>query len=358
MSSPLTFATGKRRIVDATVLRRELRLQRPLRGATSPLLSRSIRVLWLAGDDGLRGAGEASRIDWLAGGAVSDDAALDQLAERLRRDAPPADSLLAWSLDPSQPPALRSAVQTALLDLDARRRGTSVAALLGAAGQQPPLALSALVGDDDAAAMARQAARYASLGIASFKVKVGAALERDVENCRAVRAAIGPAARLCLDANGAWTVAEAERALAELAPACAALVEEPLRDASQLARLRSPIAVAVDESVRDAAQLEPAIARGGFSVLVLKLARVGGPLPALRLARRAMQAGIEVVFTDSIESAVGRAATLHTAAAARAAGVEVGPVGLGGLFVLDDGARPVAVAAAAGPGLGIEATAR
>jgi muconate cycloisomerase len=117
------------------------------------------------------------------------------------------------------------------------------------------------------------------------------------------------------------------------------------------------VRVALDESVRNRADLGRAITRGGFQVLVLKLERAGGPLAALAMAEVAAAAGIEVVFTDSIESPVGRAATAHVAAAAqRHTGFEPRPLGLGGLLLLDDAPKsPRPAFVVDGPGLGIDA---
>jgi o-succinylbenzoate synthase len=216
--------------------------------------------------------------------------------------------------------------------------------------------LSALVGDDEPATMAREAARFARRGIACFKVKVGRRdLADDIARVVAVRKAIGSEAGLRLDANGAWNLDDARRALDALAPAKAAFIEEPLGDATEIPLLACATPLALDESVRNADDLERALARGGFRVLVLKLERVGGPLAALKLAERAALAGLDVVFTDSIESAVGRAATAHVAAAAyEHRSSRPLAIGLGGLFLLDDGGNPEGEIAVFGPGLGMD----
>jgi L-Ala-D/L-Glu epimerase len=345
------------RIVRATLLERRVAMKRPLRGARGPVTERVVRVLRLEADDGATGIGEASRVDWLSpreDGAAADDDAM--LVERILADQPPSAALTAWSLDVLRPSALRSALQTALLDLDARRQGIALAGLLGASDTPPEIPLSALVGDDAPDAMAREAAACAARGLSSFKVKVGRPeASDDVARVAAVRSAIGPGASLRLDANGAWKLDEARRALEALARFGPDFVEEPLFDRSALASLASPIPVALDESVSTPASLESALRRGGFAVLVLKLERVGGPLPALSLATRATRAGVRVVFTDSIDGEVGRAATLHVAAAAAArSGSPAEAVGLGGLFVLAGSGQPRVTAAVTGPGLGID----
>lgn len=342
------------RVVGATVSNRDIPLRRPLRGARGLVRVRKVRELTLTADDGTSGCGDASRVDWLADAPCDDDAMLDLLAERIRCDAPPAAALLQWSLDPNRPGAVRSALQTALLDADARRRGLGLADFLAPGRDARALATSALVGDDEPPAMGREAARLAAAGIVSFKVKVGRAhLDDDVAAVGAVREAIGADAELRLDANGAWEPAAALAAWDALAGFAPVFVEEPLRDATRLADLGGRCRVALDESIGSMADLVAAVGRGGAAVLVLKLERVGGPLPALAMAARAHRGGLDVVFTDSIDGGVGRAATLHAAAAAAARnGVAPRAVGLGGLFLLDDGQQPCAAIRACGPGLG------
>lgn len=64
--------------------------------------------------------------------------------------------------------------------------------------------------------VARLAAEQRSAGFTTHKVKVGRGA--DVERVAAVRGAVGPGARIRVDANGAWDVGTACGALAELAP--------------------------------------------------------------------------------------------------------------------------------------------
>ena len=112
---------------------------------------------------------------------------------------------------------------------------------------------------------------------------------------------------LRLDANTAWSAADAERFLA----ACLALpidgIEEPLRspDLATLHRLQAmvPFPLAIDESTQLVTcefWQAPPVRR-----LVIKPARHGGLLASVELGLRAQAAGLECIVTASLESACG-----------------------------------------------------
>jgi o-succinylbenzoate synthase len=350
------------RVLTARVEHRYLPLRQPLRTPDGFLHHREVRLLTIERDDGFVGLGEASLVDWLGGPSrAGGDEALDLLATRIASDRPRATTLLAESFDERLPGAVRSALQTSLLDAEARSRLISLSRLLGASVEEP-LAVSALLSARGPDELAEEATKLAARGFRCFKVKVGFEGDEDMQRLRTLRRAVGEHAILRLDANGAWGFPHASTRLRELHDVAPDFIEEPLGDQpDRLARsheLRAFGRVALDETVRNGSDLAAAIDAGAADVLVLKLERVGGPLPAIALARRAFEAGLRVVFTDSIESAVGRAATAHAAAAASStAGASGEALGLGGLFLLDEDANPRPWWKAEGPGLGVDANA-
>src|SRR5262249_6180626 len=155
-------------------------------------------------------------------------------------------------------------------------------------------------------------------GHTTFKLKIGqGSLERDALRVAALRHSVGPSARIRLDANGAWSAAEAARALERLARFDLEHVEEPLAAAAGFAArgARTPVPLALEAGALDPAALERALALRSADVLVLKPALVGGLRAALALARRARAAGLAVVATSLLDSALGVAAALQLAAA-------------------------------------------
>lgn len=343
------------RIVAARIAPFRLPVVAPLPGGVRV---RDGFVLRLESDAGLRGLGEASPSFWVGGedrGAAR--SSLERIVEAVG-GGPSTEDLAG--LAPDLVPSARSALETSLLDLEARARGVPLAVLLG--GETAPLEIAALVPGESAAAVAEAAGVRIRQGFRSFKLKVGGrSLEEDVERVAALRRSAGPSASIRLDANRAWTLRQARRALERFARFDIALVEEPLGapDLAELERLRreTRVPIALDESVCDADDLERVVETRALDVLVIKAARMGGPRAALGLARRARARGLGVFVTDSIETSIGRSLALHLAGALPAPRA---PVGLGGAMLLAGdvvgkggiGATPTS--RPAGPGLGVE----
>jgi len=374
------------KIASARVRAIRLPLRRPLVTSTHTLEVRDGFVLLLEGEDGLIGHGEASPVWWADGESLAAaGVALDEIVHACREGELDDEGLLAVlgpatgaggeresellaAIESTGAPSGRAALETALLDLAARRAGVSVAAWLAARevthGPAARLEVNALATASDPDGLAAEAEALVARGFATIKVKVGAvAPEQDVARVAGLRRGGAGEVRLRLDANRAWDPDDARRVLDAVAGEDVDYVEEPLAEAhpEALARLReqSGAAIAVDESLGAMADLEELGAAGACDVVVLKPARLGGPTRTLGVARRARELGLRVVLTDSIESAVGRAATAHVAAVLPVAGA----IGLGGASVL--AADVVGEGAPAleprveieGPGLGIGAVA-
>jgi O-succinylbenzoate synthase len=153
-------------------------------------------------------------------------------------------------------------------------------------------------------------------GCATAKVKVadpGQSLEDDVARVAKVRRVLGAEGRIRVDANGAWSLAEAQRAIDALAPYDLQYVEQPCRTVEELAALRSggcPVLIAADESVRKADDPLRVAEAGAADVIVLKVAPMGGVLAARRVADRC---GLPVVVSSALDSSVGISAGLALA---------------------------------------------
>lgn len=237
-----------------------------------------------------------------------------QSLPRLAAMALPGSWPEAW---PELLPESRWALETALMDLAARRRGLPLARFLGAAGALS-VPVNAALGPLDVGCAARAVAALGQ-GYAVAKIKVGVdAVDAELGRLRALNAAIGGRLRLRLDANCAWADAEAWRFLTAAADLPIDGVEEPLAapTTARLARLQAalPFALAVDESLA-LLGLDAILDAAAVRRLVIKPARAGGIAATLALAAQARAAGVEVVLTSVVDSVVGVAAAAHLAAA-------------------------------------------
>jgi len=157
-------------------------------------------------------------------------------------------------------------------------------------------------------------------GCRTVKVKVadpGQGLPDDVARVAAARDYLGPSGRVRVDANGAWTLDEAERAIHALAPYDLEYVEQPCATVEELAELRARVAymgipIAADESVRRAEDPLAVARAGAADLLVIKAQPLGGIAAALRIVD---EAGLPVVVSSALDTSVGISMGLHLAAA-------------------------------------------
>ena len=200
-----------------------------------------------------------------------------------------------------------------------------LAAAIDAACTPPPPALRAQVPVNvtvPAVGPAEARAIVAASGCATAKVKVaepGQTLADDVDRVAAVRAAlvaeVGAEAHIRIDANAAWTVAEAVDALRALEEAAGGLeyAEQPCATLDALAEVRdrTGVRIAADEAIRRD-HTDPTLVRDAVDVAVIKVQPSGGVTAALALARAL---ALPVVVSSALETSVGLAAGVRLAAA-------------------------------------------
>ncbi|MHB8532031.1 MAG: enolase C-terminal domain-like protein, partial [Solirubrobacteraceae bacterium] len=208
---------------------RTLRLATPLSSAYGEVRERELALVCLTGADGLSGHGEAAPLPAYDGPDLPRVwralEAYVPIVAAAREDGPMAgvQTIEACRAVDDVPEAI-AALEMALWDRAGKRAGKPVAALIS----DSPVAsvpVNAMLDATDRAGASEQAAQAVRAGFQCLKLKVGTG--DDAGRVAAVRAAAGPQAQLRLDANGAWEVEEAVRAIESLAPAGLELVEEP-----------------------------------------------------------------------------------------------------------------------------------
>jgi L-alanine-DL-glutamate epimerase-like enolase superfamily enzyme len=128
-----------------------------------------------------------------------------------------------------------------------------------------------------------------------------------------VRDAAGPDVALRVDANGAWTVDEAVRAIEGLAAFGLELVEEPVHgvEPTREVRQRVDVPIAMDET----ASAFGAVGSGAADAVCLKVSACGGITELLARSGEARNAGSRVYLASTYDGPVGIAAAVHAAAA-------------------------------------------
>ncbi len=307
------------RVAHAKLLPIRLPLVQPVVGAHGIVSARQCTLLRLETDAGLVGFGEASPYPGF--GSETTLAARTALA-RAASDLVGCEVEGAMALDRIRSHCARAAIETALLDLQAQLRAVALCERLssGSDGQGRGIACNALISGEQPEDVARAVAAAKSRGFSTLKLKVGAlTLERDHARVATAREEAGPEALIRLDANQAYRESEAMEAIAAFAPHGVEYLEQPVaaEDIDVMAALRrkSPIPLAADEAAITLEDARRVIAAEAADVIVIKPSAAGGPRSALRIAREARRAGLEVVVTSLIDSAVGVAAALHAAAA-------------------------------------------
>jgi o-succinylbenzoate synthase len=226
---------------------------------------------------------------------------------------------LDWgiALAKTEAPAARHGLSLALAEARARRVEKPLYRNLNDDRLVRSVPVNATVGDKPLAKTVEAATAAVGEGFDALKLKVGARpVEEDIERLRAVREAVGEGVELRADANGAWTLDEAERAFDALAAVGIAYVEQPL-PAEELVghtKLRGgPVDVALDEALTEYG-VDEILSELAADVLVIKPMVVGGIDRARDIATTAREVGVDPVFSTTVDAVVARTGAVHLAA--------------------------------------------
>ena len=251
----------------------------------------------------------------------------------------------------------KAALEMAVLDAQLHGSGQSLAGYFGARRTTVPSGVSVGI-QPSVHALLDVVGDYIADGYVRIKLKIKPGW--DVAPVEAVRDRFGEQLLLQVDANAAYTLADA-RLLRRLDAFDLLLIEQPLpeddiRQHAELARLiATPICL--DESVVSVRAAADAIALRACQVINIKAGRVGGYLNARRIHDLCQANGIAVWCGGMVETGLGRAA--NAALAALPGFTLPGDISASDRFydqditepfVLEDGQIEVPT----GPGIGVE----
>ena len=269
-------------------------------------------------------------------------------------------------------PYAKAAIDIALHDIIGKKSGLPVHQLLGGCYRdRVPLAQSlGIMETDKAVAEAVEAVRE---GIKTIKIKVGLDYAHDEEVVRDVRAAVGPAINITLDANQAYpTPKTAIQQIRKLERYGLLLVEQPVQGLDEMAEVTRAVDtwIMADESAwtpRDVLKIAERRAADALSIYTTK---PGGLFRARQVVAVAEAAGLPCNVNGSGELGVGNAANVHLTASSKiislacvypaTAPAEKLPTRIAGRQYVDDIVREPfgwadgCVLVPRGPGLGVE----
>jgi o-succinylbenzoate synthase len=251
----------------------------------------------------------------------------------------------------------KAALELAVLDAWLRSRDEPLAGWLGGTRRRVPAGVSVGI-MDSLPELLDAVAGYLDQGYLRIKLKIEPG--RDLAPVAAVRERFGDDLLLQVDANAAYTLADADH-LAGLDRFGLLLVEQPLAEddlvghAALARRLTTP--VCLDESITSARTAVDAVDLGACRIVNVKAGRVGGYLEARRLHDACAGRGVPLWCGGMLETGIGRAANVALAALPgftlpgdTSASDRYYRQDLTDPFVLTDGHLEVP----AGPGIGVE----
>lgn len=301
-------------IVEVCLYRIRLPLTTPFRTSTGVMTERESVIVEVVDREGRRGYGEgvAFSTPWYSPETVRStmDDLVTHLIPVVLRTAylHPAEVSCSFAGLPAGPMA-EGAIEPACWDLYGRITGKPMRQLMAewagvAAGDEAPAGVS--LGIMSIERTLDEVGRYVARGYRRVKLKIEPG--DDVERVRAVREAY-PDLMLMVDANRGYGSDDVEtfRTLDELGLVC---FEEPIahRGFAELSRFQERIRtpVSIDESFRTEDDVAEALAYPNLRNVNLKIGKVGGVLPALRIYRRCMAAGATVWLGGMYETGVSK----------------------------------------------------
>lgn len=213
----------------------------------------------------------------------------------------------------------KAAVDVALHDLSARRRGLSLPVFLGA--RRHAVATDVTLPVADAVALPDVARDRVAEGFTVLKMKVGTDATADIDRVRTVREAVGDAVAIRLDANQGWTPRQAVTVIGALEDARLGVefVEQPVAaaDVDGLAWVTDRVATPImaDESLHSPRDLVGLIRCRAVDMINVKLAKCGGIHHARTLLELARAHGVGTVVGSMMETHIGIGAAASLVAA-------------------------------------------
>ena len=200
----------------------------------------------------------------------------------------------------------KSAVEGAIWDLYAKRKGITLAEALGGYKTEIDVGISLGI-EPTLEALLAKITHYVEAGYKRIKIKIKPGF--DVEVLKEVRKHF-PQTAIMADANSAYTLDDVDH-LKQLDDLNLTMIEQPLAHddiidhATLQKQLQTPICL--DESIHSYEDARKAIELGSCEIINIKIGRVGGLTEAKKIHDLCEEKGINVWCGGMLEAGVGRA---------------------------------------------------
>lgn len=209
-------------------------------------------------------------------------------------------------------PSLKFGLDTLYHDYLAKQKGISLAEYLFPELSTTKIPSNAVLSLKDVRLSLHSARKMIQDGFNTLKVKVGSNFEKEFQLLNALRSE-HPSVKIRVDCNQSWKFDEAVSNLSQLEPLNIEYCEEPLisNEVHQLSLLKkqTSIKLAADETIRNKKDVQMLSVQNGFDVFILKPMMIGSFSEIYVTKQQANSHYIDMVFTTSLESKIGRIIT-------------------------------------------------
>lgn len=321
-------------MLHTSIERRTLIFKSPATTSRGTYTTRTIRLIRITDDEkpGMEGVGECAPLPDLSVDAMDDDA-MDMLLLCVCDDVRATGAIDREALRPY--PSILFALESAMWQL--RRGGSALLSDTPFGRGESGIPINGLVWMGTFDEMMRRMREKVEAGFKCVKLKIGGIdFEHEVEMLSSLRSSFGEKEiEIRLDANGAFSPADALRRLETLAKFGIHSIEQPIRQGQwdAMARLcaESPIPIALDEEligVNDPARKDEMLDQIRPQYIIVKPTLHGGLSGAKEWIDKARGRKIGSWVTSALESNVGLNAIVHFAAEVYGPDVSM-PQGLG-----------------------------
>lgn len=295
---------------------------RPHKLSVTTMQTQTLVLIKITTEDGLVGWGEATTIGGLNYAEESPESVKTNIETYF---APLLKSLKGLNIAQTMQQLNKSingnrfakcAIQTALLDIQAKRLSLPLSELLGGRLRDRLPVLWTLASGDTAKDIAEAEKMIAAKRHNFFKLKIGAnPWQQDVDHVIAIKKALGPNVSIRVDVNRAWSEQECIQGIQQLQDGGIDLIEQPcsIDQNDTLARLtqRFDVAIMADEVLTGPVSAYRLAKQHAAGVFAVKIAQSGGLIEACEVASIAGLAGIDLYGGTMLEGPVGSIASAH-----------------------------------------------